>query len=70
MISVYAHIVNFYLAPPEPATYGYDQEKLQAQRNLWEEKTLLQEKIIALSTNYNSESQGLLKGYAREALSS
>jgi len=66
--SVYAHIVNFYLAPLPPSKYSDDRDEYKIQQAIYEEKSILQEKIIALATNYSAESQSLLQGYAREAL--
>lgn len=65
---IYSHIINFFLAPTEPPKYGNDQAQLAAQREIYRDKSVLQEKIIALAVNYSSESQTLLEGYAREAL--
>ena len=66
--SVYAHIVNFYLAPLPPSKHSDDREEYKIQQAIYAEKSILQEKIIALATNYSAESQTLLQGYAREAL--
>lgn len=68
--SVYSHIVNFYLAPLEPTKYTYDAEKYKADLAIYQEKSRLQEKIVALATHYSAESQTHLEGYAREALRS
>lgn len=65
---VYTHIVNFYLAPIAPPRYSTDPAKLEADRKVYQEKSVLQEKIVSLAADYSSQSQTILEGYAREAL--
>lgn len=68
MRPVYAHVVNFYLAPLPPPKYSTNPQQLAAANTLYQEKSVLQAKVTQLATHYSPESQLLLMGYAREAL--
>lgn len=64
-MSVFTHVVNFYLAPTKPSELDPDYE---AKTALYEKKIELQAKLEALATRPTADAPEQFAGYVREAL--
>lgn len=65
LLTVFTHVINFYLAPYPPNELEDDYEALKAD---YDAKLALQNKVIAVVGNPTADSASLLQGYVREAL--
>ena len=65
---VFAHVVNFYLAPDKPEDDGSPESKGSPELTAWQKKYDLQQTVAKISAGSDPTSIAILEGYVREAL--